>query len=217
MSDRGSSWVAPVRRYLGSRKNLAGMAGALVGVGLHLAGVIGDLWPVVAVGLYGVGALVWPSDAAPGHERLTDALRAEAADLLARLTPRTGELPHGSFPAIGAILDVLRLVLDRLDQVADQPADRAAAPERLAAAAEIIRVDLPSCLDTYLGRAPSPAALSSSAQRSATELVTQLDLIASSADRLAASVPDVDVQRAEELTRELRRRHGEPGGRGPEA
>jgi hypothetical protein len=89
--------------------------------------------------------------------------------------------------------------------VADQPADRAAAPERLAVAAEIVRVDLPMCLDTFLGRTPSTAA-----ERAATELVTQLDLIAGAADRLAAQVPDVHAQRAEDLTRELRRRHEQP-------
>jgi hypothetical protein len=43
------------------------------------------------------------------------------------------------------------------------------------------------------------------------ELVTQLDLIAGAADGLPRrSVPDVHAQRAEDLTRELRRRHGEP-------
>jgi hypothetical protein len=50
------------RRYLESRKNIAGMVGALVGVGLHAAGLIGDVWPVVAIGLYAVGALVAPPD-----------------------------------------------------------------------------------------------------------------------------------------------------------
>lgn len=201
MSERG----APVLRYLASRKNIAGMAGALAGAGLHLAGLIGDVWPVVAVGLYGVGALIGPSDPAPAHERLTDALRADAAELVERMAPRAEELPYGSFAAIRRILDVLRLVLDRLDQVADQPADRAMAPERLAVAAEIIRIDLPLCLDAYLGRAPS-----TSARHAAAHLVKQLDLIAGGADRLAASVPDVDAQRAEDLTKELRRRHGDP-------
>ena len=105
--------------------------------------------------------------------------------------------------AVRRIVEVVELVLDRLDQVADQPADRAAAPERLAVAAEILRVDLPSCLDTCAGRTPS-----TSVQRAAAELMTQLDLIAGAADRLAAEVPDVHAERAEDLTRELRRRHG---------
>ena len=128
MSDAGrpGGAAAAARRYLTSRKNIAGMAGALVGVGLH---VVGDLWPVVAAGLYGVDGLA----------------------------PPRKDLPPGALEAVREILDVLRVVLDRLDQVADQPVDRAAAT-----------------------------------------------------DRLAASVPDVDVRRAEDLTEELRRRHGDP-------
>jgi hypothetical protein len=43
----------------------------------------------------------------------------------------------------------------------------------------------------------------------ARELRTQLELIAARADRLAAQVPDVHAKRAEDLTRELRRRHGQ--------
>ncbi|WP_433278384.1 hypothetical protein ACQPZA_03705 [Pseudonocardia xinjiangensis] len=200
MSDRAGG----ARRYLVSRKNIAGMVGALAGVGLHLAGVIGDVWPVVAVGLYGVGALVGPADPA-ASPRLTDALRYDAAALLTRITPRSEALPAGTVPAVRRIVQVMGLVLDRLDEVGDRPADRAAAPERLALAAEIVRVDLPMCLDTYLGRTPS-----TSAERAAGEFVAQLHLIAAAADRLAAEVPDIHVQRAEDLTRELRRRHGEP-------
>lgn len=193
----------PVRRWLTSRKNLVGMGGAVVGVGLHLAGVIGDIWPAAAVGLYAVGALVGPSDPVPGEQSLTDALRDDATELLARAKQRSAALPAGAYPAVARVLEVLRLVLDRLDEVADQPADRAAAPERLAAVAVIIRTDLPICLDTYLGRAPSTPA-----EHAAAELVEQLSLVARAADRLAAAVPDVHAQRAEDLTEELRRRYG---------
>jgi hypothetical protein len=66
-------------------------------------------------------------------------------------------------------------------------------------------VDLPACLDTYLGRSPS-----TSGEPAALELVTQLDMIAARVDRLAAEVPDVHAQRAEDLTRDLRRRHEQP-------
>jgi hypothetical protein len=199
MSDR-------VRRYLGSRKNIAGMAGALVGVGLHVAGVIGDVWPVVAVGLYGVGALVGPSDPRMEPEpRLTDSLRADATALLRRAQGRAGALPEGAATDVTRILDAVRLVLDRLDQVADQETDRIAAPERLADAAEIVRVDLPACLDTYLGRSPSTPE-----EPAARELRAQLALVADRTERLFAQVPDVHVQRAEDLTREMRRRRERP-------
>ena len=198
MSDR-------VRRYLGSRKNIAGMAGAPVGVGLHLAGVIGDVWPGVAVGLSGVGALVGPSDPRTEREpRLTDSLRADATALLRRAQGQAGTLPEGAATDVTRILDAVRLVLDRLDQVADQETDRIAAPERLADAAEILRIELPLCLDTYLGRAPSTPE-----EPAARELGAQLKLVVARADRLVAQVPDVHVRRAEELTREMRRRHGQ--------
>ena len=47
-------------RYLCSNKNLAGSAAGLAGLGLHFFGLVGDLWPVVVGGLYGVGALATP-------------------------------------------------------------------------------------------------------------------------------------------------------------
>ncbi len=203
MSDR----AAALRRYLGSRKNIAGMAGASAGVGLHVAGVIGDVWPVVAAGLYGVGALVGPGDpvtAPVGEPRLTDTLRGEADAVLARAVSEEYALPDGTPALVRRIVRTVRLVLDRLDEVADREADRIAAPERLARAAEIVRVDLPACLDTYLGRSPSTAE-----EGAAQELGTQLDLLIGQADRLAAQVPDVHTQRAEDLTREMRRRHGQ--------
>jgi hypothetical protein len=88
--------------------------------------------------------------------------------------------------------------------VADQETDRIAAPERLADAAEILRIELPLCLDTYLGRAPSTPE-----EPAARELGAQLKLVVARADRLVAQVPDIHVRRAEELTREMRRRHGQ--------
>jgi hypothetical protein len=200
MSDR-------VRRYLTSRKNIAGMAGALGGVGLHLAGVIGDVWPVVAAGLYGVGALVGPGDPAPDapEPSLSDALRSEAAALSRRVQGQSGELPEGAAAEVGRIIGAVRLVLDRLEQVADHETDRIAAPERLADAAQIVRVELPACLETYLGRSPTTPE-----EPAARELTTQLELLTAGADRLVAQVPDIHARRAEELTREMRERHDRP-------
>jgi hypothetical protein len=203
MSDR----AVVVRRYLGSRKNIAGMVGALAGVGLHLAGVVGDIWPVVAIGLYGVGALIGPGDPLrdpPPEPRLTDTLRSEADALLARVQGQASALPSGTVADVDRIVGAVRLALDRLDQVADQETDRIAAPERLADAAEILRIELPLCLDTYLGRAPSTPE-----EPAARELGAQLKLVVARADRLVAQVPDIHVRRAEELTQEMRRRHGQ--------
>jgi hypothetical protein len=181
------------------------MVGALVGVGLHLAGVVGDVWPVVAIGLYAVGALVAPPDpvAEPAAEpSLTDVLRQEAEAQLTRVELEREDLPPGAERTVRHIVRTVRLVLDRLDRVADHEADRAEAPERLADAAEIVRAGLPACLDTYLRRPPSTPS-----DVAARELATQLDLISAAADRLVAQVPDVHAGRAADLTREMRRRY----------
>jgi Ca-activated chloride channel family protein len=120
------------------------------------------------------------------------------------------ELP---FPAQADVVDaLLTSYFDKLrrpsrtiyvlDTSGSMAGDRIAAPERLADAAEIVRVELPECLGTYLGHAPStpegPAAR---------ELRVQLKLVVERADRLVTQVPDVHVRRAEDLTREMRRRH----------
>jgi hypothetical protein len=196
---------SPVGRYLTSGKNIAGMAGGLVGVGLHLAGVVGDVWPVVAAGLYGVAALVTPPDrTAP--PRLTDELRAEVDGLRRRISTRPVPLPPGlAVHRLRGALDGLRLVLDRLDEVSEDAARRAAAPEQLAVAAGIVRHDLPACLDAYRDRPPPVPE-----ERAAAELLAQLDVVAAAVDRLAAQLPDARAGRSAELTRDLRRRHGSP-------
>ena len=59
-----SSPPTPRRRvldYVGSGKNIAGSALALGGLGLHFAGLLGGVWPVVVVALYAIGVLVVPS------------------------------------------------------------------------------------------------------------------------------------------------------------
>ncbi|TQM35504.1 hypothetical protein [Pseudonocardia cypriaca] len=195
-----------VRRYLHSRKNIAGMAGALAGVGLHLAGVVGDVWPVVAIGLYAVGALVAPPDPVEepiAEPSLVDVLRTEVEAQLTRVELQRDELPVGAEPAVRRIARTVRLVLDRLDQVADRETDRLVAPERLADVAEIVRVDLSECLDAYFGRAPSMPP-----DTAARELAAQLEMIGARVDRLEAQVPDVHARRAEDLTRDMRRRYG---------
>jgi hypothetical protein len=195
-----------VRRYLRSRKNIAGMAGALAGVGLHLAGVVGDVWPVVALGLYAVGALVAPPDPVEepvAEPDLVDVLRAEVEAQLTRVELQRDELPVGAEAGVRRIARTVRLVLDRLDQVADREVDRIAAPERLADVAEIVRADLSECLDAYFGRAPSMPP-----DTAARELAAQLEMIGARVDRLEAQVPDVHARRAEDLTRDMRRRYG---------
>jgi hypothetical protein len=110
-----------VLRYLGSGKNVAGGALALGGLGLHFAGVIGGIWPLVVPALYLIGALVVPSRAPrPVGVEQFDADRIQRSldgtldmargrvpsDVFAKLTgirqrtlellPKAGDLPGGS-------------------------------------------------------------------------------------------------------------------------
>jgi hypothetical protein len=106
--------------YLYSTKNIVGSALALVGLALFFTGIVGALWPVVVIGLYGVGALVAPGtpsvDLKEGFDPndVRKALDQEVrmingrvpADVLAEvqqiqqiilgILPRTGSLPPGS-------------------------------------------------------------------------------------------------------------------------
>jgi hypothetical protein len=106
-------------QYLYSTKNLVGCLLALVGILLHVIGVIGALWPVIVVGLYLIGVLVAPGTTSiklrgfdPNDVR--KALEREVfmvsgrlpPDVMARvqsiqqiilgILPRTGVLPPGS-------------------------------------------------------------------------------------------------------------------------
>jgi len=190
----------PVRRYLASRKNAVGMVGAIAGGALHIAGLVGDVWPVVAAALYGAGALLTPAE--PPEPGYAATVRADLEAARSRVGRSRAKLPSGVPAAIERMLTGLALVLDRLDVLAGSAGDMAKAPERLAIVGEIVSTSLPACLDTYLTRPPS-----SSAQRAAAALVQQLDVIARAVDRLVHEVPDVHADSAESLTEQLRRQY----------
>lgn len=196
MSEPGSR----LGRYLASRRNALGLGGALAGPLLHLAGVLdGAVWPLVSLGLYGAIALVVPGDPPPqvGEDPLVEVLRHESRGLRRDLR----DLPAGVPAVVTGILDALGHVLDRLERIADRPADQVAMPERLARADTLIRHDLPECLAVYRDRSPSPDG------RAAAALAEQLGVVAAAVDALAAEVPRSGAGRAEELTRDLRRRY----------
>jgi hypothetical protein len=52
-----------ILKYLYSTKNIVGSLLAVVGLVLFFTGVIGALWPVIVIGLYGIGVLVTPGTA----------------------------------------------------------------------------------------------------------------------------------------------------------
>ena len=194
--------------YLGSRKNIVGSIGGLVGLGLGAAGFGGSWWWVLTVGLYGAGALATPPEQIHlvGSELESasaeaSALRADLETLLARLGKVSGRLPAGADQLVGQIAELVSAVLDRPDTLASTPDDAFAV-------ARLIRVDLPTSLETYLqlprwyvsGRRPGTE------RSAAEELQKQLQLIHADAQRVAEDVLALDARRMADHTRYLEER-----------
>ncbi|MET8508855.1 hypothetical protein ABZV60_30110 [Streptomyces sp. NPDC004787] len=131
-------------RYLESRKNLAGCAGGLAGLGLTLTGAAGALWPVVVAGLYGAGALLAPPDrpaapAFPEPAEQLDALRADLATLRGYLAEV--ELPPAAHGRLTE-LDTLVGALLEPGWVSD--------PEHVRVLARAVRQDVPEAVDAFV-------------------------------------------------------------------
>ncbi|MFD0664913.1 hypothetical protein [Thermocatellispora tengchongensis] len=153
----------PVRRvvaYLGSTKNIAGCALALLGLGAHFLGLAGSLWPVVVAGLYGVGALLAP----PERVRLTVSVSAEteaearrlAADLDALLAraARVHRFPADVLERLEALGEVLRGVLARAEVLTSSPTTCTSSRRRSATTCRRAWRRTPTCP----GRTRSPGA-----------------------------------------------------------
>lgn len=182
-----------VLRYLASWKNLAGCAGGLIGLGLHLAGLAGSYWVLVVAGLYGVGALAAPPERiilVTDPEEEAGALRSELDALVGRV--RGLNVPTEVPPKLAEIAEVLRGMLDR-------PRDLRADPDALHAVTRLVGTDLPLSVQTYLNL----PWWYSTARGSGTELVRQLDLLHADAVRVAERFHAADAQRQADHTRYL--------------
>ena len=101
--------------FLSSRRNLAGSALALVGLGLFFAGLIKSFWPFIVLGLYALGYLLTPlerSDIAPAavldEDRIEEALERLARHLRGKLPPDILARVEGIRDSILAVLPELR-------------------------------------------------------------------------------------------------------------
>jgi hypothetical protein len=188
--------------YLGSRKNVVGCLGGMVGLGLGAAGFGGSWWWVLVVGLYAAGALATPPArvefAADGSESLgSGAIRTDLATLLARIDATRGRLPDGAH-------DRIRETAALLFEILDHPDTLAGSPEQAYAVARVVRSDLPTSLATYLALPKWYAA-----GRPGDELRAQLALIQDDTRRLAEAVYAADARRLADHTRYLRDRAAE--------
>ncbi|MFE2310298.1 hypothetical protein, partial [Streptomyces sp. NPDC059411] len=134
--------------YLESKKNLAGSACGVVGVGLTLAGVAGTYWPGVVAGLYAAGALIAPPDVpAPPEPPEPSEQLGFIRDDFARLREYIGEvdLPSGPAGILASLLELYAAMLEPGWVAGVLAAD----PDAVHALTRAIRTDVPECVDTY--------------------------------------------------------------------
>ncbi|CCH31625.1 hypothetical protein ABZ816_05020 [Actinosynnema sp. NPDC047251] len=190
-------------RYLGSTKNLVGCVGGLVGVVLHLTGVVGPWWPLVVAALYAAGALVAP----PEKVRLVPVDAAtEAGQVREGLATLVGEVAGQASRMPESTVDAVRRIADVLGDMLSRPARLAANPDLRHTLVRLARTDLPLSVQTYLnlpwwfavkrrtGGEPSAGE----------ELVTQLGLLERQAHQLAERFYAGDVNQQADHTRYLR-------------
>jgi hypothetical protein len=169
-----------LRRYLVSRKHLAGTAGGLVGVALALGGVAGPLWPVVVVGLYGAGALAAPSDRQPGDvvRQLLASAAQDAAALIEELDRIAQRVRHAGVELPAGVPTLFEQIEQKLSAMLAHP-NVLADPDVLHVISMTIRKDLAQMVGGYLAlpshlrHRPIP----SGARTPADELVCQLRLL----------------------------------------
>jgi hypothetical protein len=186
--------VERLRRYLVSRKHLAGTAAALVGVALALGGVAGPLWPIVVVGLYGAGAFAAPYDRQPAdvaRQLLASAARDAAAliEELDRIAQRVGpagaELPAAVPPLFEQIEQKLSAMLAHPNVLAD--------PDVLHVMSMTIRKDLDQIVGSYLAlpghlrHRPIPSSGSTPADEFVCQLYLLDDYVSVTSERVFSS------------------------------
>ncbi|MFE6777115.1 hypothetical protein [Streptomyces sp. NPDC057702] len=191
-------------RYLESRKNLAGCALGLAGLGLYAAGVAGAYWPVVVAGLYGAGALLAPpervaSPAFPGPGEQVEALRADLETLRAYLSGvRTRDrLPDAAERRLDDLVELLSALLDPERGAGEALAGDGETLHRLT---RVIRQDTPESVDAYL-RTRWWSRLTPGSPSPDEELGRQLGLLVDEASKVATELRDAQAWRQRALTR----------------
>lgn len=186
--------------FLESKKNLAGCACGVAGLGLTFAGVAGAWWPVVVAGLYGAGALIAPPErtAAPVFDPREElGVLREDFGLLREYLDGV-DLP----PAIGGRLtELLGFYEALLDPgwVADV---LAADPESVHAVSRAVRQDVPECVDTY-NRTRWWARLTTGGESPEKQLERQLAALFAEAERVTEGLREAEALRQQTHTNYL--------------
>ena len=182
---------------LESKKNLAGCAGGVAGLGLSLAGLGGSYWPVVVAGLYGAGALIAPPErvALPPFDPREElgAVREDFGRLRTYLAEV--ELPPAAGGKLAELMELYEALLDP-GWVADV---LAADPEAVHVLSRAIRTDVPECVDTY-HRSRWWNRLTPGGESPERHLERQLSALYDEAERVTADLREAEVRRQQTHT-----------------
>jgi hypothetical protein len=187
--------------FLESRKNLAGSACGLVGLGLTFTGLAGAYWPVVVAGLYGAGALIAPPERPPlpdfpDPSAQLEELRGDFATLREYLGGV--ELPPAAAGRLTELTEILAALLDP-GWVAEVLAQD---PEGVHPLSRAVRQDIHEAVDTFV-RTRWWTRLAPGTEPPERHLERQLTLLHEESDRLATALREAEARRQESHTRYL--------------
>ena len=204
----GGFWSSRLGRWLESGKNIVGCVLAVVAIILEVTVGLGAFWPVIVVAAYAVGALLWPRDRlnltlALGESASADDLKAQLASLRKTMSTQSGRLGDDIVKPLGALLDILDEIVSKWD-------DLLVAPEQSHVVQQMIVDYLPTSLQTYLN-IPATYALTArvAGKKSAhDELVDQLTLLTTEAEKIRAAVYSKDLDALGDQSRFLQEKFG---------
>lgn len=207
-TSNGGFWTSRFGRWLESGKNIVGCVLAVVAIVLQVAIGLGAFWPLIVVGAYAVGALLWPRDRlnltlALGESTSADDLKAQLAQLRKTMTTQGTRLGADVTKPLGTLLDVLDEIVSKWD-------DLLVAPDQSHVVQQMIVDYLPTSLQTYLN-IPATYALSSrvAGKKSAhDELLDQLALLETEAEKIRAAVYSKDLDALGDQSRFLQAKFG---------
>jgi hypothetical protein len=195
-------------RYLGSPRNIAGCALALVGLALHFAGVLGVVWVAVVPALYVIGALVAPS----GRRQVSLAEDTFDAERIRRALDGTIDMARGRLPAdvTARLAEIRGRVLELLPHAADLPGGA----QDLFVLQRTARDYLPTTISMYLALPPDYATtrVVQDGKTSLQVLRDQLELLDGQMAEIADAVHKRDSDRLLAQGRFLEERFGHPTG-----
>ncbi len=176
-------------RYLVSAKNLLGCLGVVVGLVLHLFGLFGPFWPLVAAGLYAAGALAGP------RRRPKVAKSTFDPQEVRRAVDRAYQMTHGRLPADlqSRVARIRQEILELLPHAAEFPVG---SPDLYVLQRTAVNY-LPTTIETYLSL-PAGYATQRPIQGSKTSLDVlreQLEMLDEKMDEIAEAVHERDSDR----------------------